>query len=94
MVDPGNDSQDLNMPLISQLTSGELIVVNHRWFVNLTEAQLAALGSTPTWAIPFFLPHGQVSTNIYSPVHVVERAVRLTDRLAQRRLRTLCLMRL
>ena len=43
VVDPGNDSQDLNMPLISQLTSGELIVVNHRWFVNMTEAQVAAL---------------------------------------------------
>ena len=42
VVDPGNDSQDLNMPLISQLTSGELIVVNHRWFVNMTEAQVAA----------------------------------------------------
>ena len=43
VIDPGNDAQDLNMPLIAQLSSGELIVVNHRWFVNLTEAQLAAL---------------------------------------------------
>ena len=43
VIDTGNDAQDLNMPLIAQLTSGELIVVNHRWFVNLTEAQLAAL---------------------------------------------------
>ncbi|MAG35146.1 MAG: hypothetical protein CL878_02705 [Dehalococcoidia bacterium] len=43
VLDGGNDSQDLNMPLISQLVSGELIVVNHRWYVNMTEDQVAAL---------------------------------------------------
>ena len=60
VVDPGNDSQDLNMPLISQLTSGELIVVNHRWFVNLTEAQLAALRGTRS--IRFRPPARSVTT--------------------------------
>lgn len=43
VVDAGNTSQDLDIPLISELASGELLIVNHRWFVNMTETKLAAL---------------------------------------------------
>ena len=68
VVDPGNDSQDLNMPLISQLTSGELIVVNHRWFVNLTEAQLAALRGTRSIR---FRPPGPVSNYVFDSLYCI-----------------------
>ena len=55
VVDAGNDAQDLNMPLISQLSSGELIVVNHRWFVNSdggTTGSTAGEAEYSYWLLP------------------------------------------
>ena len=44
VIDASEGSQDLNMAMISQLPSGELLVNNHRWFANLTEEQAVAKG--------------------------------------------------
>ena len=44
VVDAADGSNDLNMAMISQVSSGDLIVNNHRWSVNLSDEQAAELG--------------------------------------------------
>ena len=43
VIDASDGTEDLNMAMISELSSGELIVNNHRWFVDRTEEQAAAV---------------------------------------------------
>jgi hypothetical protein len=42
VIDSSDGASDLNMAMISELPSGELVVNNHRWFVDRTEEQAAA----------------------------------------------------
>ena len=44
VISATNGTRDLSNLAITQMSSGDLVVVNHRWFVRLTEAQAAALG--------------------------------------------------
>ena len=46
VIDASDGSHDLNMGMISQVSSGEMIMNNHRWFVNLSDEQVAAQSST------------------------------------------------
>ena len=39
VIDESDGTQDLNMPLITELSSGELIVVNHRWSMGLNDEE-------------------------------------------------------
>ena len=43
VIDVSDGSQDLNMAMVSQLTSGELVVNNHRWSMEQTADQVAAI---------------------------------------------------
>ena len=51
VIDSSDGSQDINMPAIAQLSSGDVVVSNHRWFVNRTEQQAAVLGAD-RWVRP------------------------------------------
>ena len=51
VIDSSDGSQDINMPATAQLSSGELIVNNHRWFLNRTEQQAADLAAE-RWGRP------------------------------------------
>ena len=51
VIDSSDGSQDINMPAIAQLSSGDVVVTNHRWFVNQTEQQAADLAAD-RWVRP------------------------------------------
>ncbi len=46
IVDESDGNQDLNMGMISQLSSGELLVNNHNWYTGLSENQGAELAGS------------------------------------------------
>ena len=43
VIDSSDGTQDLNMPLITELRSGELVVINHRWHLGLSNQQISEL---------------------------------------------------
>ena len=43
VIDASDGNQDINMPTIAQLASGELVVNNHRWDANVSEDQAAGI---------------------------------------------------
>ena len=45
VVDASDGTQDLNMAMIAQLSSGELLLNNHRWFLNLSDEKAEAMSS-------------------------------------------------
>ena len=46
VMDSSDGSQDLNMPVVTQLRSGELIALNHRWDLGKSSEQIAALNGS------------------------------------------------
>ena len=59
VIDTSDGSQDLNMPVATQLRSGEVIVLNHRWDIGKSGEQIAALnGSRFLRPMPFSEPFG------------------------------------
>ena len=46
VIDSSNNSQDLNMPVVTQLRSGELVLLNHRWDLGKSGEQIAALNGS------------------------------------------------
>jgi sialidase-1 len=57
VIDASDGTEDINMPALAQLSSGELIVNNARWFVGRTDLEVEALGEN-RWA----RPRGDVET--------------------------------
>ena len=49
VIDESDGTQDLNMGMIGQLSSGELLVNNHRWFTGLSEERMKELSKTRSY---------------------------------------------
>ena len=46
VIDSSDGSQDLNMPVVTQLRSGELVLLNHRWDLGKSGEQIASLNGS------------------------------------------------
>ena len=46
MIDAADGSNDLNMGMVSQVSTGELIMNNHRWSVNMSDEDAARLSDS------------------------------------------------
>ncbi len=49
IIDESDGSQDLNMGMIGQLSSGTLLVNNHRWFTGLSQERMKELTKTRSY---------------------------------------------
>ena len=46
VIDAADGTNDLNMGMVSEVSTGELIMNNHRWFVGISDEEAAELGDT------------------------------------------------